>query len=169
MNHQSVPRNLRYGSPYRTFNFALIISYSLIFCFQFLFYVFSLFDSLRNKITFCNTHTEAEKKNLFRNLKFYIRQMFLHKVLSFARFGASTILIPSSFNWFSTCFSQVSCGLPLLFLYWLVSYCIALAAAVSLSSRQQCLSHFNFLFLMTVDHGVIPVLRYTSSLLITCG
>ena len=95
--------------------------------------------------------------------------MFLHRVLSFARFGTSSIFTPSSFSWFSTCFSQVNCGLPLLFLYWLVAYCIALAAGVSLSSREQCPSHFNLLFFMTVDHGVIPVLRYTSSLLITCG
>ena len=95
--------------------------------------------------------------------------MFLSKVLSFERFGSSTILIPSSFSWFSTCFSQVSCGLSLLFLYWLVAYCIALAAGVSLSSREQYPSHFNLVFLMIVDDGAILVLQYTSSLLITCG
>ena len=80
--------------------------------------------------------------------------MFLHKVLSLARFGASAILMPSSFSWFSTCFGQFSCGLPLPFWYWLVVYCIALAAGVSLSGREQWPSHFNLLFVMTVSHGV---------------
>ena len=53
VNHQFVPRNLRYCSPYRTFNFALTISHSLIFCFQFLFYVLVLvFCYLRMRL--CN-------------------------------------------------------------------------------------------------------------------
>ena len=37
VNHRSVPRNLRYCSPYCTFKFALTISDPLILCFQFLF------------------------------------------------------------------------------------------------------------------------------------
>ena len=42
VNHQIVPRNLRYCSPYGTFNFAFTISHSLIFCFQLLFYLLVL-------------------------------------------------------------------------------------------------------------------------------